>query len=418
MVSKIVNALMICLALLMTLLLLETLVRVIGELDDNGQFTFMEYVAEPIGLPIPLPQMRGEIEHYLKQRDESIVIYDARLGWTYRPNAVQQHRGPFTVNSAGLRARREYSKAPPPDTLRIALFGDSFTAGNAISDDAAWGHQLEMELNQAGIRAEVLNFGVVSYGMDQAFLRWQYQGRDYSPDIVIFGFQSLSINRNTNIFTRLRYPYPGNHETKPRYILENQNLKLINSPAIPVEQLPGVYESFAYHPLARHEAHYTGRYTVGQWWQSSRLAWFLFDALKQEAARESWESAGPDSERGRVGQAIIDAFAADVLAREAAFFVLHLPRRQDLAQYHIHQEPYYYQHLVDYLSDTYHYIASEEYIDPAYIDDNAYFPDNFHYGPEISGIIAQTVAAEIQTCIETAACDLPRFEDQTVLMQP
>ena len=238
MVSKIVNALTICLALLMTLLLLETLVRVIGELDDNGRFTFMEYVAEPIDLPIPLPQLRGEIEHYLKQQDESIVIYDARLGWTYRPNAVQQHRGPFTVNSAGLRARREYSKAPPPDTLRIALFGDSFTAGNAISDDDAWGHQLEMELNQAGIRAEVLNFGVVSYGMDQAFLRWQYQGRDYSPDIVIFGFQSLSINRNANIFTRLRYPYPGNHETKPRYILENQNLKLINSPAIPVEQLP------------------------------------------------------------------------------------------------------------------------------------------------------------------------------------
>ena len=415
MVNKIItNTLMVGAALLLTLVLLESAVRLTGQIDDSGRFTFMEYALEPYALPAD--QLRGEIEDDLKQQDESIIIYDARLGWTYRPNAIQQRRGPFTVNSAGMRARREYSKAPPPDTLRIALFGDSFTAGEAVSDDDAWGHQLEMELNQAGIRTEVLNFGVGEYGMDQAFLRWQHLGRDYSPDIVIFGFQSLSINRNVNIFTRLRHPYPGNHKTKPRYILENQNLKLINSPAIPIEQLAAVYESFAYHPLAAHEAHYTGRYTVGQWWQSSRLAWFLFAALKQEDARESWESAGPDSERGMVGQAIIDAFAADVLAREAAFFVLHLPRRQDLGHYHIHQKPYYYHHLADYLSDTYHYIASESYIDPSYLDDD-YFPDNFHYGPEISGIIAQTVAAEIQTCIETAACDLPRFEDRDALMQ-
>ena len=417
MLSKIVNALMVCLALLMTLFLLEAVVRMIGEVDGNGQFTFMGRVARSVELPVPLPQLRDEIEHYLKQQDEIIIIHDAMIGWTYRPNAVQQRRGPFTINSAGLRAQREYSKTPPPDTLRIALFGDSFTAGEAVSDDDAWGHQLELKLNQAGIRTEVLNFGVGSYAMDQIFLRWQQLGRDYSPDIVIFGFQPENINGNVNIFTRLRYPYPG-ILSKPRYILENQNLKLINSPPIPVEQLPAVYESFAYHPLARHEAHYTGRDIAGQWWQSSRLAWFLHTVLNNENAEvETWTNVGPASERYQMGKAIVDAFAADVLAREAAFFVLHLPRRQELGQYNA-EKPYYFQHLADYLSDTYHYIASEEYIDPAYVDDNAYFPDNFHYGPEISGIIAQTVAAEIQTCIETAACDLPRFEDQTVLMQP
>ena len=413
MVNKIItNTLMVGAALLLTLVLLESAVRLTGQIDDSGRFTFMEYALEPYALPAD--QLRGEIENDLKKQDKSIIIYDARLGWTYRPNAIQQRRGPFTINSAGMRAQREYSQAPPPDTLRIALFGDSFTAGEAVSDDDAWGHQLEIELNQAGIRTEVLNFGVGSYAMDQTFLRWQHLGRDYSPDIVIFGFQPENINGNVNIFTRLRYPYPG-IISKPRYILENQNLKLENSPPIPVEQLPAVYESFAYHPLARHEAHYTGRDTAGQWWQSSRLAWFLHTVLNNENAEvETWTNVGPASERYQMGKAIVDAFAADVLEREAAFFVLHLPRRQELGQYNA-EKPYYFQHLADYLSDTYHYIASEAYIDPAYLNDD-YFPDNFHYGPEISGIIAQTVAAEIQTCIETAACDLPRFEDRDVLI--
>ena len=414
--GKIVKAaLMIGIALLMILSLLEALVRAAGQIDNNGRFTFREYVLEPADLPVSLPELRGEIEHYLKQQDESSIIYDPMLGWAYRPNTIRQHRGPFTVNSAGLRSQREYSEAPPADTLRIALFGDSFTAGDSVSDDETWGHQLEMKLNQAGIRAEVLNFGVGGYGMDQAFLRWQHMGRDYSPDIVIFGFQAENINRNVNIFTRLLYPYPG-ILSKPRYILDSQKLKLLNSPAIPPEQLLAVYESFADHPLAPHEAHYKGRDTAGQWWQSSRLAWVLHAALNDKEF-ENWMTWGESSERYLMGKAIVDAFAADAAEREAAFFVLHLPRRQQLGQYYIAQAPYYFQPLVDYYSDTYHYIASEEYIVPSYHDD-VYFPDLYHYGPEISGIIAQTVAAEIQTCVESPSCDLPRFEDRDALIHP
>ena len=75
----------------------------------------------------------------------------------------------------------------------------------------------EMKLNQAGIRAEALNFGVSIYGMDQAFLRWQNAGRGYAPDIVIFGFQPENLNRNVNIFSTLYYGW--NIFSKPRFVL-------------------------------------------------------------------------------------------------------------------------------------------------------------------------------------------------------
>ena len=44
---------------------------------------------------------------------------------------------------------------------------------------------LQHKLKDAGIRAEVLNFGVGAYGMDQAYLRWREQGKNFAPDIVI-----------------------------------------------------------------------------------------------------------------------------------------------------------------------------------------------------------------------------------------
>ena len=140
------NALIACMTVLLTLILLEAAVRVIGDTDIDGQFTFMGYALEPRALPIS--GLRAAVEEYLGDVDQAVavVLYDEMLGWTYRPNAAWQKRT-FTTNSAGLRAQREYSKEPPPDTLRIALFGDSFTAGDEAANDKIWGHQLEAKLN-------------------------------------------------------------------------------------------------------------------------------------------------------------------------------------------------------------------------------------------------------------------------------
>ena len=410
-----VNALIAVVTVLLTLAALEAVVRLGGETKLNGQFIFMGQALEPYAPPVKRAHRAFSIylKNKNKDRDQWVYVYDEMLGWTFRPNAtvIGQEKS-FTTNSAGLRSRREYSQTPPPDTVRIALFGDSFTAGDEVSDDETWGHQLEMKLNQAGIRTEVLNFGVNAYGMDQAFLRWQKAGRGYAPDMVIFGFYPEDLNRNVNIFPVLYFNRAA--FSKPRFVLTAGRLELLNYPTIPPEQIADVFESFGSHPLAKHEHYYRSRDAVSRWWSFSRLASYLHETLKQPEDDEDGQDdyGGPAGERGMLGRAIVDAFANDIKAREAEFLVLYLPNRDDLRRAH-DGEPQGHQFLLDYFDEAYHYITFEDQLDRFYLD-HGWAPKG-HYGPEINSIAAQAAADEIQSCIESGTCELPRFEDRNVI---
>src|SRR4029450_1076801 len=70
---------------------------------------------------------------------------------------------------------------------RIGCFGDSFTAGNETAPGHDYPSFLQEALEQAeGRRFEVINFGVGGYGMQQAFLMYEYLGRRYHLDAAIF----------------------------------------------------------------------------------------------------------------------------------------------------------------------------------------------------------------------------------------
>ncbi len=408
MVRRIVtNVLLVCISFLLALVLLEIVVRVGGQADSDGQFAFMGYTLEPYVLP--LETLRGNVEGYLANENVANVIYDDTLGWTFRPNSIRQ-AGTFTINSAGIRSKRDYSMLPPPDTLRIALFGDSFTAGDDVSDDEVWGRQLEILLNESGIRAEVLNFGVGAYGMGQAFLRWKKLGKSFAPDIVIFGLQPENLKRNLNVFRQLMHA-SGPPFSKPRFNLVNQELELVNSPTLPPAQLVAAFADFGNHPLAPYEFYYRSRYVASNWWASSRLAGFVHEVLKRED--DSVDLYGPDSEGGMLGKAIVDAFGKDVIEEDAVFLVLHLPLRSHLVRrYNFIDPPYKF--LLDHSSATYHYIATEEHFTPSHVDD-VFWTQTFHYGPEINALVGQVVAERIETCVRDSSCDLPRFPDLSVI---
>ena len=403
----------VCVSVAVALLLLEALVRIGGETDANGQFTFMGYAMEPYALPVS--QLRIGVEGYIANQDISAVIYDDSLGWTYRASAVRQD-GSFTINSSGLRATREYAQAPAADTLRLALFGDSFTAGDDVSDDEVWGQQLEIMLNEAGIRAEVLNFGVGAYGMDQAFLRWQEHGRHFAPDIVIFGLQPENLARNLNVFRQLMHG-SGPPFSKPRFLFAGGRLQLINSPTLPPEQLITAFERFGNHALAQYEYFYGSRYVVTNWWASSKLASLLYAALKQ--GEEDGQIYSEDAEGGQLGRAIIDAFASDVAENDATFAVVHLPLQWHLSQYYLASPPYLppFQSLLDHCRENYLYVATEEHIDAAYLDD-AFWTATKHYGPELHALVAKVVAKAIIDCLDTGACSAARLESPAAFVNP
>ena len=216
-------------AFLLTIFILEIAVRLGGETDADGQFSFLSYTLPPYALP--LNQLRPQIEGYLDNQNRTIFVPDPETGWMYRPNATF-YDGLFKINGASMRSHRKYALQPAKDSLRIAVFGDSFAVGDEVNGDEVWGYHLERLLNEAGTIAEVLNFGVGGYGMGQAYLRWQTQGKNYSPDFVIFVFQPENLDRNVNVF-RLLYLQSGIVYSKPRFILEGGRLGLVNSPALP-----------------------------------------------------------------------------------------------------------------------------------------------------------------------------------------
>ena len=406
MVRRIVpNILIVCISLALALMLLEVIIRVAGTVDADGQFSFAGYHLEPYVLPIN--RLREGIHAYLNNVDSATILFDKDIGWAYRPNSLR-HQGTFTVNSSGIRSQREYSKEPLPDTLRIVAFGDSFTAGDDVNDNEVWTNQLRLALQQMGIRVEVMNFGVGGYDMGQAFLRWQAIGQQFQPDIVIFGFQPENLDRNVNVFRILYIHGPSIPFSKPRFIVNKGKLEVLNVPVLPPERMVATFEAFATHPLAAYEAYYQSRDIVSKWWRGSRLAAFMHELSQaQESAAET--DYGPTSERGDLGKAIVDAFAADVSRHSREYFVVHLPLPQHLD--HIYkggQSPYRF--LLDYLRETYRYVPFDESLGREYMDAKYWGPTG-HYGAKLEALLGQTVAEAIAACIDERSCSLQRFDD-------
>lgn len=111
----------------------------------------------------------------------------------------------------------------------VELFGDSYTRSDEVGDTDAWGSRLSEML-----RCRVLNFGVSGFGSDQALMRFIDSPRN--ADVVFLNHLSENILRNANQFRN--FLYPGKQFAfKPRYIVNNGDLTLIEIPKISSDQL-------------------------------------------------------------------------------------------------------------------------------------------------------------------------------------
>ena len=78
-----------------------------------------------------------------------------------------------------------------PGKFRILIFGDSFTAGDGVSNRARFSDVLETLVPDV----EVYNFGLPGSGTDQQYLVWREIGRHYEHDLVILAIQVENIRR-------------------------------------------------------------------------------------------------------------------------------------------------------------------------------------------------------------------------------
>jgi len=93
------------------------------------------------------------------------------------------------INAYGMRDE-EITIKKPENTFRIAVLGDSVTFGYGVDVEESYPDILEKKLQTNGVgnrRIEVLNLGVMGYGMNQYLSVLEHKIFDFEPDVVILG---------------------------------------------------------------------------------------------------------------------------------------------------------------------------------------------------------------------------------------
>jgi|SRR5215831_5119515 len=193
------------------------------------------------------------------------LIYDEREGWTIAPSysdkdgedfsSVEGLRSPRAdVSFADLRTRHT-GRAEQPASVRIGLIGDSMTFGYEVRCEESWGHALESHLQPS---AQVLNFAVAGYGLNQVFLRYEKEVRPWHPHIVIIGISSEMIRRINSIYPPLMNPdWAGFPFVRPRLVVKDGALTIINSP-LPKPEEFSAYSTIRTLPYLNLDDYYIG----------------------------------------------------------------------------------------------------------------------------------------------------------------
>jgi hypothetical protein len=118
------------------------------------------------------------------------------LGYRFVPGVkarVPHEGGGYLVraNAAGFRSEHEFTPARPPGAYRALLFGDSFTAGDGVSNRDRYGDLLERQV--PGV--QVLNFGLPGSGTDQQYLAWREMAAGIEHDLLVLAVQVENIRR-------------------------------------------------------------------------------------------------------------------------------------------------------------------------------------------------------------------------------
>ncbi|MCG8591463.1 MAG: hypothetical protein MJE66_19380 [Proteobacteria bacterium] len=151
---------------------------------------------------------------------EGYAAYRARrdpvLGW---PAPDQVGRG--EMDAAGSRSVPAFPDPERPNC--VALYGDSFTWGDEVGPEDAYGNVLAERLG-----CRVANYGVPGYGSDQAFLRYRDRVGDGAP-VVVLGHFSENVIRNVNQYRG--FISRGDFGLKPRFVAEpGGGLRLVPLP--------------------------------------------------------------------------------------------------------------------------------------------------------------------------------------------
>lgn len=245
-----------------------------------------------------------------------VFEYHPLIGWWHLPNLYARmplgqtyHR--LTTNSAGMRSEREYPRARPSGRRRIVFLGDSYTAGDGVSNSQRFTDLLEQRFPNL----DAMNFGLNGSGTDQQLLIYESMAAGYEADAYVFCICIENIARNLyDCFPSydLREQLVA-YRPKPYFKLVAGELVLSNSPV----------------PRERRLAE-----NLGEWKCS-------FPYIPGESDPYAIYN-NPDSEHWRTMKAILKRFLASV--KGAPVFIVPMPMYQ---HYLGEQDPNYLQRFLE-----------------------------------------------------------------------
>ena len=156
--------------------------------------------------------------------------YDPDIGASYRPNvagwAVKENRIFVRTNSHGFRGPDVSVRKTDPSAFRIAVLGDSFTAGFQVEYgelfSSVMAEQLGLCEGLSDRPIEVLNFGVSGMGTPREILMYRHRARVFEPDLVLLMFNDPNDLRNN-------HPLLERNNFLPYFVFENGDLVLDDS---------------------------------------------------------------------------------------------------------------------------------------------------------------------------------------------
>ena len=128
--------------------------------------------------------------------DIQIFQYHPIIGYLFIPDLkirLEHEGGGYLIrtNNVGFRCEHDFHNKKQTDKFRILLFGDSFTAGDAVSNKKRFGDVLETLFPNV----EVYNFGLPGTGTDQHYLVYKEIAKNFEHDLVIIAAQVENIRR-------------------------------------------------------------------------------------------------------------------------------------------------------------------------------------------------------------------------------
>ncbi|MCA9402894.1 MAG: SGNH/GDSL hydrolase family protein [Candidatus Omnitrophica bacterium] len=383
----------------------------VAELTAAGALSFLKKWKGIEYSPLPearLSDSQREIIRRMLAGEEGHIRYHPRMGWV--PNPATTKTG-FRCNTQGFRAAAAVVDAQPAaDRLRVATFGDSFTFGHGVTYPDTWQALLERQRPEW----EVLNFGVSGYAQDQAYWRYRYEGRDYHPRIVIFGFNSENVFRNLNVFRPFYSPQTEFPLTKPRFLeLDGQLTELPN----PFQQLED-YRLLLNKPaatirrLGEHDFYYHQLYRSGGWDHLAMVRYLKLVGYQLSGAQHpdmlflKDNIFNVDSEGYRLATAVIDRFVDAVREEGAIPVILILPTGKDLARKAAGEPKQYLRFAQHWEKQQYHVLDLNDliYNDRINVRDPAYYTEDGHNSGRMHALMAGHIARYLSEDV------LPRYE--------